>query len=68
MSDTLDILTTIRAASSLLERAQLALIKCDELDDDVIEDLAHHTRNNRVHVDLTAGRLHAVIVRGGELE
>jgi hypothetical protein len=68
MSDALDILTALRASSALLERAQLEIVSCDDLSDDMRDDLAYHTRNNRVHVDLTAGRLHAVIAHGGDLE
>lgn len=70
MSDALDILTSLRAAAAILERAQLEIVSCDDLSDEMREDLAYHTRNNRVHVDLTAGRLHSVLVNtaGGDLK
>lgn len=70
MSDVLDILTALRASSALLERAQLEIVSCDDLSDETRDDLAYHTRNNRVHVDLTAGRLHSVLVNtaGGDLK
>lgn len=68
MSELMDALSAMRAPSALLERAQLQIVSCDDLSDDMRDDLAYHTRNNRVHVDLTAGRLHSVIVNGGDLE
>jgi hypothetical protein len=68
MSDALDILTALRASSALLERAQLEIVSCDNLSDETRDDLAYHVRNNRVHVDLTAGRLHQIVLSGGDLE
>ena len=68
MSEIRDALSAARVASALLERAILTITTSDEIDSCDQEDMLYHLAKNRLHVDLTADRLHAAIVRAGGAE
>jgi hypothetical protein len=68
MSEIVDTLTAIRASSALLERAILTAATSDDIDSCDRADILYHLRRNRLHVDLTAGRLHQIVLSGGDAE
>lgn len=64
----LDALTAIRSAAHLLERAALMVCACDNLSEEMRDDIQYHAGRNREFVELTAARLSYGIANGGDLE